>query len=1063
MRKVFSGQLNTDAHPKSLQEGDYSGAKNIYINTSKTGDAGLLRRYAGFDRIGEIQNQTTVGAIEDKASRKVYYFNKAEIDQIWVYDLATNEKSMLLEYDFQFGEWVNGGIIENLLYFTDNVNNIRCIDVNREYTSTSDEDVNLAKPAPLFSLVTTSNKESIDFSNLSGKGFYFSYRYVYLNNQVSVIASYTKAVYCSSQSPFTTSIKINIDTRESVPSYVQRVEILARSNEELSWRIVKSFTREDFESESFVFKGLTGRAISEREYGKPFENIPLTSKSLSVSNDRVFLANNSEGYDQYDVPGLKASLSTEDVTPEPEYAQVWKWIGDVSDQTGTEEFPILIRTVTEKYYVKTGTNYYFLCDGDITTYVNGVADSFTPSEYTGTETDLSILQSDFLTINDLAYLDPTDEENYDNGDIDRAEPDHYLILTLEYSPSVGNRKFKFKSQYQIGIVFYDGILRNQGVYTNNNCIVTIGDDFRNNEIQYLRWELSPSDPIPVWAKTFQIVRTDNLSIISFLQGRTSDVYWGYMDNGEEKFSRVYTPNSEFIEIDISGSIKSGERYNFTQGDFIDMETIQGVISLPIISSVGSKIRAQSINNIAIQGGSEPYPKRFFYEIYRNRTEQPSAVVNGEEVSGNIFYEVSEEFLILNPSTDGRAFETTSGFLDGDVTVIETETYDYPDSRNVTLGVFDTNELESTPITISIEAANVDNSEWFKDLGRPNAVLGVGKTEKKNFIRWSNKYIQGTLINGTSSFDYGDEAQIPIENGPVNIIRQISKTSGEGSILLAVCEHEALSLYVNERMITDNAGTEILSQSSDVIGTINPLRGGFGTKHPWTFQTHEGRAWWWDESSKKMVRYDFNGVRPISDMGNKALFFGKNNPRTCYDPWHEMLFVGFTDSSIGINEESGQWRGEYEFIPESSSIIDEYMITFYQGTPYRSNGNGHSYYGAEYSAEISFPITYPSKSLLNNMAIFMTEDTFEWEFSKQKIRESLSVVITNPEGQMTTLESGDFDVLESVAYAHIMRDENSEGGLLNGYEIRSDIHNFRVIFKTGIEYININETLSLGQK
>ena len=98
-----------------------------------------------------------------------------------------------------------------------------------------------------------------------------------------------------------------------------------------------------------------------------------------------------------------------------------------------------------------------------------------------------------------------------------------------------------------------------------------------------------------------------------------------------------------------------------------------------------------------------------------------------------------------------------------------------------------------------------------------------------------------------------------------------------------------------------------------------------------------------------------------------------------------------------------------------------------------------------------------------MAIFMTEDTFEWEFSKQKIRESLSVVITNPEGQMTTLESGDFDVLESVAYAHIMRDENSEGGLLNGYEIRSDIHNFRVIFKTGIEYININETLSLGQK
>jgi len=1063
MRKVFSGQLNVDSHPKFLPEGDYTGAKNIFINTSKGGNSGLVRKYPGFDRIGEIQEQITVGTVEDKANSKVYYFNRDVVDQIWVYDLISDEKSLLLEYDFKFGDWVNGGVIANLLYFTDNKNEIRAIDTNRTYTSIIEQDITLIKPAPSFSLIATEVKEPIDFSNLSGKGYYFSYRYIYLNNQTSVIAPYSKAVYCPKESPYITSIDLIKDTREITPFYVQKVEILARSNEELTWRVFRSVTKESFGSDTYSFNGLKGRGISDRESGKPFENIPQRAKSLTVAQDRVFVAHNTEGYDQYEVPNLKVTSSTEDVTPDPEFLQVWKWKGDISSQAGTEGFPLLFRTVTYKYYVKRGLYYYFLTNGDMTEYINGVVSGSIPSNYTGNETDLNIDASDFLTIEDLFFIDYTDEENYDRGEIYPAVPEHFLLLTLNYIFSVGERKFKVRSQYQIGIVFYDRYSRNQGVYTNQNCIKTITDNFRNSEIQYLRWELGESDPIPEWAETFQIVRTDNLSVINFLQGRTSDAYWVYKESSVEKYSRLYLPEAEFIEIDISGSIKSGLRYNFTDGDLIDIETPEGILTFNILSAVGSKVRIEAINNVYFQGGMEPYPKRLYYQIYRRRTEQPSAIVNGQEVSGNIFYEVSEEFKILNPFTPDRAFEITSGFLDGDVTVIETETYDYPDDREVVSGEFSSNELDPEPITIAIEATNIDNSEWIKDLGRPNIVLGIGEVEKKNFIRFSNKFIQGTNINGTSSFDYGDESQVPIENGPISIIKQISKASGEGEILLAVCEQEALSIYVNERIIFDNTGLEVLGQSSDVIGTINSLKGGYGTKHPWTFQTHRGRAWWWDQNSKKVARYDANGVRPISDIGNKSFFFTQNNPLTCYDPWHDMLFVGFTNNSLGFNEESNQWRGSYEFVPESSAIIDEYMITFNQGTPYKSNGNNFAYYQASYDAQINFPAVYPSKTILNNISLYMPETTYEWEFSKQKIREDLFFTITNAEGQMTTLEKEDFDVFESVAYAHIMRDQNSEGGLLNGYEIRSDIHNFMVVFKTGIEYININETLSLGQK
>jgi hypothetical protein len=75
-----------------------------------------------------------------------------------------------------------------------------------------------------------------------------------------------------------------------------------------------------------------------------------------------------------------------------------------------------------------------------------------------------------------------------------------------------------------------------------------------------------------------------------------------------------------------------------------------------------------------------------------------------------------------------------------------------------------------------------------------------------------------------------------------------------------------------------------------------------------------------------------------------------------------------------------------------------------------------------------------------------------------------VEITNSSGQRTSLIHSEFDILESVAYAHILRDELSEGGLLQGWEMRSDVHIFKVnIRQAEIEYINVNDIKSLGQK
>jgi hypothetical protein len=1055
----FTGQMDVDTHPKFIKEGDYISAFNIFMHTGKDGKKGLLRRYPGFDITEGDPSTTTIGAVTDKRLSKVYYFNVP--DTIWVYDLKTHTREKIFEWEGLNLHPVTGAaVIGNLLFWTDNVNEPRCIDVTRTYTNIKEEDIRLIKPAPLFPLNFTVTKTEVDYSNLSGKSFQFSYRYSYLNNQKSVIAPYTEEIYCEAKRPFVTEISLGKNEKENVPQYVSSVELLVREKGTDFWRNFKTVTRDQFINDERLFTGVRGVALSLSESQKPFESVPLKSKTMESARDRIFLANNTEGYDEYEVPSLAADLGTEITGEEPTYYPVWKSIRTQIEEIG----PDTITTITENYYVRkdNGSVFYFLATGDVSVSFNGDPPAVTPGNYTGLEEELEVDLDDFIGIWDLQFSGIND-----SSVIELVEPIHNILVTTTTILTTGNQKFKSRSQYQIGLVFYDRSLRNQGVYTNDGSIVTIDDDYRSNIIKQISWSIDNIDRlnIPLWADAYQIVRTDNLDRVTFLQGRTSDVYWAYIEEGETKFSRSYRGDAEYIEVDISGTLKSGKGYNFTPGDLIEIFTPDRVVTLAIESVSGARLRVNTIEEPRFTNTVSPFPVRFYYEIYTPRTRTATAIVDGREINGDVFYEVSEVFEVLEAGTENRAFSVVSGFLKGDVIVVDDETFDYPDARNISSGEFSTNELESSPNQIVVEAMNPDNTNiWIKNLGRANAVLGIGQVHKLNFIRYSNRLIQGTKVNGTSRFDFGDEDQVPVESGEINRLVLIGKQQADGNVMLAICDQETSSIYLGETQFVDNEGMEVIGSSVRVIGTINTLKGGYGTKHPLSVVSHRDNAWWWDVYSKKVVRYDFNGIKPISDRENKSGFWAKDSdPFVCYDPFHEMLFIGFDDISTAFDEENNQWRGYYDFVPECSAVVDEYMVVFKNGIPYRSNSIGNSFFGQQYEGQITFPVQSSMPMILENMSMYLTGG-FTWQGGRQIMDDILDVTITNGSGQRTTLIHSDFDILESVAYAHILRDELSEGGLLRGWEMRSDVHIFKVNIRGAeIEYINVNDIKSLGQK
>jgi hypothetical protein len=1056
MQKIlFKGKLNKDVTVKFLGD-DYADARNVIFQTSKQGEDGSLRLYNGFLKIQpDSQNPDlgkVIGVCEDKVNSTLYYFT--DQNKIWRYNQLTETKQIIFEWSgLNLSSFIQTGIIGDFLYWTDNVNQPRYINVTRSYTNVTEDDITLIRPAPLFPLVTNGFSGYQTYSSIDGYGFQFSYRYVYLDNQISVIAPWTKTYYVVNGEEF---VSVSKPSGENIPKYVRHVELLVRRNDENFWQIFSTAQPSNFEIDSFLFSGdQLGRAVSSIESTKPFENIPIKSKSIEIARDRVFLANNLEGYDLVNTESLKAELVEEDLTPPTIIGRVYKrTITERSNFTGTYT---IIRD--SDYYVETNQKFYFLVLGERTVeeFVNNVSQGFfttRPTQYTGLETSITVSELDFSTQSQL--LVSQSGPPFISTQLTEVSPIHNVSITYNDIAIIGETKFKNKSQYRIGIVFYDRYLRNAGVYTNEDCIVTVNDDYRNDIYKLIKWSFNSNETIPIWAESFQIVRTDNLTRVNFFQGLTSDVLWAYTESGVLKYSRSYRFDAEFVEIDISGSFKAGQRYNFTQGDRIDLESGGNVFSYNITAQIGSRIRIAPVSNSIFNGTS---PIKLYYEIYNPR-------LRTEEV---VFYEVGDAFKIINAGQPNRSFSFTEGLLKGDVTVLTTDHFEYPSSRNPSSGNLPSTDLDSTPVQIIIESRNPDNNPdvgWIKDIGRPNAVLDIGQVRKESAIRYSNKFVQGTRVNGTCNFDFGDEDLVGLENGQINKLALVSKQQSEGTVMLCVCEQEALSIYLGETQIVDNEGGQVVGSTQKVIGTIRTLSGGFGTKHAESVIVNSGRAYWWDAYSWRVVRYDNNGIRPISDLGMKSYFYGKNgNPVTGYDPFHGLFFIGFSEEStvVSFDENYNSWRSFYDFVPDLTGNVNEFMVAFKNGYPHRSNHtNLATYFAGANAGYIDLTVASPKPEILENVCLYIKENNISWSNGKQVLENNFSVDITNERGQATSLIPSDFDVYESVPYAHVLRDVNS-GGLLNGEEMRNDVHQIKLNLNGDVsfELLVINKLESSG--
>jgi hypothetical protein len=93
-------------------------------------------------------------------------------------------------------------------------------------------------------------------------------------------------------------------------------------------------------------------------------------------------------------------------------------------------------------------------------------------------------------------------------------------------------------------------------------------------------------------------------------------------------------------------------------------------------------------------------------------------------------------------------------------------------------------------------------------------------------------------------------------------------------MLALCNSEINSMYLGETQISDSTGkTQFFSASTNVISTINILKGNYGCINPESVVQYRGKVYFVDISNGRVVQYSDNGLDAISNV--KMSRFWKN--------------------------------------------------------------------------------------------------------------------------------------------------------------------------------------------
>jgi len=871
--------------------------------------------------------------------------------------------------------FISARVSGDQLIWTDGVNPIRYVNVTTDYLSNNPTVAQLSlitEPpyAPLAPL-----REWIDDDPLSGTygqifttgdpgygttvqklPYQCTYRITNTDNFTSVLAPYSFTSLPARQEDIDTDplvgnrITVIVPKNQIFPSNVQLIDIVFKDLTSGVNSIVRKFDINDQTVRTYYIAGPFGgpynytdaqaiaahndsssgfqlyvngwsgsdilETIDSATAAKQFDSLPISSKSLEVASNRLFLANNLEGYNATTTAPQVAIdttsyLYTTAKTAYPNTMSIRVLAVPATPTSGTSRlyFCVMVRDTTAN------KNYSFSKEIGFPSWSYGTSlgrDMNANSIYQYLPQrisidSLSLMKSQDDPITDATRIAIMNELNSDFASIDQSiftfgatstltlfqQPTVPNTLTSFYSSAdykgVGNEQQAFmpNSSYDYGIQFYDESLRKSGVTKIGTFNTPIYNPNSRNLLEKVSITM-PAGPqldsvIPDWAHYYSITMSKNNRASSFISFIPSIMKFAYKDqNNLIVYSSIAKPgdvSSSFsyygLAISLSELSNLGIGYSFAPGDLCDLNIYDNITSTEI--NITAQILTQQ-DGYVICLADEKQIKSYISSQSSTITYNVGAgTITYPGVSYNNAYYQSEVYVtIYTPQIDSKQLYEVSSF--GSINRgVSPGTHEFGNFFD-TFYFGGTNECfligdtytqarngSGSLVGLSTNTYDKGFQFWVQNISRLCPFERIGQKDLTNQIKWSNVRIPNSNYNGMATFDALDVTDVDSTVGPITSIILSSKEANLASRLVILCNSGSFVALIGQAQIYSQDQTTAFLSSAPVIGTIQPITGQWGCISPQGVISYKGMVFWADALNREIIQLAGDGATPISQQ------------------------------------------------------------------------------------------------------------------------------------------------------------------------------------------------------
>jgi len=357
VRNFIKGRMNKSVDERLVPQGEYIDARNIRMGSTEDSEIGAVENSKGNTQLTALVypptgtalsgNATCLGAYSDGANETMYWFvhDPSFVDSGYagVLDLIVsyNMRSDLLTYhvvstsalNFDPQYLITGvNLVDNLLFFTDDINPPRRINIGTAYPQPVafgddlllGEDILVIKrppsEAPNIEAVEVVSREDY----MEDRFLCFGYRWEYANNEYSATSQFSEPIFESEPFAFSEEEHLNVGMVNSVQvcdvtvstgsSLVKGIDILFKEMDDNIIRVIEKVDKansslSDGSQYTIQFsKQKIFTILPESEILRLYDNVPRLAKAQTLMGNRIVYGNYLEGYDMLNTNGQPVKL-----------------------------------------------------------------------------------------------------------------------------------------------------------------------------------------------------------------------------------------------------------------------------------------------------------------------------------------------------------------------------------------------------------------------------------------------------------------------------------------------------------------------------------------------------------------------------------------------------------------------------------------------------------------------------------------------------------------------------------------------------------------------------------